>query len=377
MKTTISEKFKSHKMQINQIKSILGKNLDLRILLTTFLILGFASPSYCDDTKIQLSKKIFFENKSLGLITDIKYGKFNPNSKDELAIVGIKGVTFLDENNLSSKVTAFDGINHYVKIIDVESDGISEYENQGGGWQDVSLINHEGKTLWRYSAKERGEGSAPNDMASGDIALNGKYKFFVPLNPKGMSIFDKSNSVISYSALSGSSIKIANVDETKELEILLNDNQGKVLVYNYKGKVLKTVKSSAFINQFTLINLPKTRNPNIIFYDHKDKNNLWIVDLDGAQIAKLPTPEIYEGYRSRLHAMAVLINADKSEYLAVLMEFNRSNPIFFLYDENKNLVYRENMPEKCSSIYKKKSVNDNTENLLIGCEGKVFQYQVL
>jgi hypothetical protein len=102
------------------------------------------------------------------------------------------------------------------------------------------------------------------------------------------------------------------------------------------------------------------------------KNAIWILDTNAKVLAKFAAPNSGDLGEGR----AVLIKKDNNHKLATIVDFGTwHRSILYLHDLTGDLLYQEVLPESCPTITELLADKPNSK-LLIGCEGKVIEYQI-
>lgn len=98
-----------------------------------------------------------------------------------------------------------------------------------------------------------------------------------------------------------------------------------------------------------------------------------ILDANAKILAKFSAPnsgDLGEG-------KAVLIVNGSDRALATIVDFdNWQRSILYLHDLSGDLLYQEIIPESCPSIAVAPTEEAQSKRLVIGCEGKVIEYQI-
>jgi len=94
-----------------------------------------------------LTKRVLLEGADSGPVTDIAVQE-DP-ADGGMMVVGSRGALFLDAWGAVVSSVVFDARVDHVDVVDVEGDGVCEFMNRGSWAIPASLIDHEGKELWR------------------------------------------------------------------------------------------------------------------------------------------------------------------------------------------------------------------------------------
>jgi hypothetical protein len=334
-----------------------------------------------------LSKSLFIEDARLGTVMDIVRGEIDPHPGLEIGIVGhltkkekesmkvpYSGVTFfLDTENQIVSSIFFAEKTEWIDIVDVEGDGICEFMNRGGTVTPASLINHRGKEVWAYGKR------GVNDMAMGDLDGDGVPEFVVGfnarggvhlLNKDGKRKWKKPDSNVWH-------VEVVDTDQNGLLEIIHSNARGLMTIRNRDGEIIRRVKpGSGYFSKFSLCRWPTLKDREYVL--HWANNMVWIVDFAGETVTNFSLGKFANIRAYRIWGTPVRFLTDFPEYFAVLIMYRASwhRSMLYLYDPQGTIVYQELLPEWCKSIAVLPSDKSGREILLVGGEGKVWQYEV-
>ncbi len=318
-----------------------------------------------------ISKEIFIQDARLGTITDITLGQFDPSPGFEIGIVGSKGALLLDETiNVKSSIMFALRAGH-VDIIDVEGDNTCEYLDRGGGWQDVSLIDHKGNSVWTY-----GEMPGVDDLCAGDVDGDGVLEFVVGFNGGGgVRLLDKNGKEI-WEKPDGNvwHVELVDTDGDESLEIVHSNAAGQITVRDRQGKIISQAKPAPYFSDFSICRWPSKKDRKYALLAEDD--TIWILDFDGKAAAQFDAP--MAGTLGEARGVPIKIESDKPEYFAVIVEFGHwEKSILYIYSPDNVLVYQEIIPEACASIASLSLDVTGKETLLVGGNGKVWKYSII
>jgi hypothetical protein len=342
-----------------------------------------------------LSKSLYFQDTALGTISDIAWGEFDPSPGQELAIVGTQGALFLDDKAQVKSSVKFNVRAGHVIVVDVESDGISEYLDRGGGWQDVSLIDHKGNAIWTYDGHSRGLPGIDNIIA-GDMDHDGILEFVVGFNGRGgVRLLDR-NAKEQWTQPDGNvwHLEMVDVNADKNLEIVHSNAEGEITIRDKDGKIIHKAKPCCpYVASFSLCRWPNKKAQQSLLFARN--NDLFLFDFFGKFAAKFDAP-LSSAYNYSSHtrgvfdaplsgvyeydgdARGVSIQTDHAEYFAVVVNFSLlDRSVFYIYGPDQKLVYQEILPEECASITSLSLDSNGRETLLLGGQGKVWKYTLL
>jgi hypothetical protein len=319
-----------------------------------------------------ISKTLFIEKEQLGIISDIARGELDRNPGPEIGIVGTRGALIIDNANEEVALIPFTEKAGHVDMVDVEGDGECEFMNRGGGWQAVSLFNHQGNKLWSYSSSQ-----PPNDMAAGDLDGDGTVEFVVGLNADGgVHLLDKDGKKQWIKPDANVwHVELADSDQDGRPEIVHSNAAGQIRVRDRQGKILSQAKPSLYFSQFSLCKWPTLKDREYALnWDNKDKT-IKLFDFNGKMVKDFKAPGLARVVGA--WGLPVRLRTDEREYFAVLVELGRRwhRSILYVYDAMGTLVFQEIIAETCESIATFPSDKPGGEIILIGGEGKVWEYK--
>lgn len=315
-----------------------------------------------------LSKSVLVEDAQVGSVTDIAVGELDPSPGREIGVAGSGGALFLDEAaNVKSSV-ALGGRAVHVDIVDVEADGVCEFMNRGQWGCDASLFDHSGKTIWTY-----GGSPGVDDMAAGDLDGDGALEFVVGFNGGGGVHLLESDGKKQWTQPDGNvwHVETADTDGDGRLEIVHSNARGEIKVRDARGNTVKQGKPAAYFSHFSLCRWPGKQDRQYALLAEDD--TIWLFDFDGSSVQKFSAPEC--GTLGHARGVPVKLEANQPEYLAVVVEFSRwQRSILYVFAPDGKLVYQEVLPEACGSIAAMSVGKAASESILVGAEGKVWQF---
>lgn len=315
-----------------------------------------------------LTQSVFFESGSVGKVTDIVWGELDPKPGPELGIAGTDGAVFVDKSaSLRSSVSFGDNFDR-VSITDVEEDGVCEFINRGSWISKAALIDHKGRTVWRYGGR-----SGVDDMAAGDVDADGIKEFAVGFNGGGgVDLVDRDGKK-RWNKPDGNvwHVEMVDTDNDGRDEIIHSNAGGQITVRDAGGNIIQQSSPGPYFSSFSLVRFPTQTSRNYLLL--AEDNHTWLFDFDGTTVRKLPAPDC--GDLGDALGTPVTLVKGQPDYLAVLVEYeNWDRSILYLYDSKGKLVYQEVIAQDCAAITALPLDNSGTEALLIGAPGKVLKY---
>ena len=323
-------------------------------------------------------KKVFLSDRGIGEITDLYIRNKEAGDKLEIIVAGKNGVRFVDRQASIKNKIAFDKSATHVDVIDLGGGMPLEYLNRGGeGWQDSSLIDHSGKTLWTY-----GGFPGVDDMAAGDLDGDGKPEFVVGFNGDGgvHLVNHDGKKQWAISGINEWSVEIVDTDGDGAKEII-KLGSASVMIRGKDGKLMRQSKLELpnITGIFSLCYWPNDAGQKSIlttsFYPDK---LICIFGFDGKLLAKLDAPKCEAYPAARLWGTPVKLRDNEPEYFAVIADFGiLDRASLYVFNPERKLVYQEILPESCQSIAAVSLGDPNKESILVGGYGKILRYDLL
>jgi hypothetical protein len=341
----------------------------------------------------------------IGKVNDIAVGELDPHEGAEVAVAGSYGALVADVggNKLSQARYEFErkeiGAGAFktesaammlgdMSVIDIEGDGVCEYFGRGST-DGAAVFDHAGRRLWGYGEPEEADkSSSVRDVAAGDLDGDGTLEFVAGLEDnvelldrEGNSKWRQPTDRIYYQGA------VLDADGDGKNEFVHADGS-ELVIRDAAGRELKRVGTPFYLANFSALDAPGERRPVLASIED---GSLWLLRLDGTTAARydaplseltngerktpLGTPDTTDIYKSK--AAWVRFSADQPASLAVVgyyVAIDRS--MLYIYGADGKLSYQELLPEECGAIaVLPASEGGKAQELLVGCDGKVWRYK--
>lgn len=316
----------------------------------------------------EMTKKVFLEDKRLGAVTDIVF-RNNLNEKSGTTIlVGTMGALFTG-TELDAKFVPFEKKQDHVNSIRLNSQGDFGFMNRGAWCSDARVMDETGKLIWKYAAGENGIDDMVSDDLDGDglpeyaVGFNGGGGIHL-LNNQGKKLWEFRDGNVWH-------VEMADINGDGHKNIVHSNAGGQITVRDKQGKIVSKHKPEPYFSHFSLIRWPDASSPERLL--QVGGNAIWILDVNAKALAKFSAPnsgDLGEG-------KAVLIENGNNRTLATIVDFdNWQRSILYLHDLSGGLLYQEIIPESCPAIAVVPTADAQSKKLVIGCDGKVIEYQI-
>ena len=244
-----------------------------------------------------LQKSLFLERTELGDVQSISVEPSGPGADGFILVAGTKAAAFVTRTGEVQRLVRFQDEMTTPVPIDIEGDGTLEFMDRGGGWQPVSVVSHDGRTLWRYEGRDL---AAPNEMDAGDVDGDGLLEFVIGLNGSGGVLCLDRRGTTRWTAGGSNVFSVAildvDVDGTPEV---VHTTGGTIEVRDASGKVVGTLQPGFFI--FATVSWPDPGATRRLMGE--TRGQLQIVDPGGTVLARFDA----SGLRSDSPATPVLL----------------------------------------------------------------------
>lgn len=320
------------------------------------------------------AKKSFLADSRVSEITDMKLLKLSGNAAVKLGIAGQSGAIFTDRLGNSLKAVSFIKTRYSgVDLFPSAKKGTCQFRVRGSWSVPAALLDENGKELWSYGGSK---GLAPDDSAAGDLDGNGEMEFAVGFNggtgihlldSKGKKIWEKKDANVWH-------VEMADVSGHGPLQIVHSNAAGKLIVRDKDGNVLSEKKPEPYFSHFSLVHWPSqsSRSWPVV----QDNELLWILNFEGGSLAKYYLPKATK--YAEVVAVPFMLRGDKQPGLAALVygSYLSSGSNLYFYAADGRLLYHESSSEIWRSLLALPRVDGAEDTLLVGGNGRVWQYAV-
>ncbi|HEX9668394.1 MAG TPA: hypothetical protein VGC93_02815 [Thermoanaerobaculia bacterium] len=309
-----------------------------------------------------LTKSEFLRDRRPGVISDISV------QDAEIWFAGSLGALVTDPAGAVRSSTPFEQPSELVEMIDVEGDGIVEFLNRGGGWQDVFLLDHEGQVIWTYGGRP-----SVNGIAAGHLDGDGMLDFVAGFNGDGgvRRINRSAKPVWKESDGNVWHVEIVPKPDGTGGEIVHSNARGEIKIRSAGGKLVACTRPRAYFSDFSLCPWPDRAGQNHLLSAEDDA--IWLHTSRGVLVRRFDAPQTGELGEAR--GLPVVLPGDARAGLAVVVDFDLwDRSILYLYDSRGGLRYQEILAGRGTSLVHLPA--EAGEAFLLGGDGRVHLYKV-
>lgn len=317
-----------------------------------------------------LQKKVILDDSRLDDIRSITVRSDEPG----FIFVGTGGIAWTNPQGEVTKwqefpVVPFSGMMSNPRLLDVDGDGSLEVFDQGGvGWSEARITDLSGKTKWAFPKKW-----GMNGATSGHLDADGKLDFVAAYNGGGgVSRFDNTGKLL-WNVSDGNvwHIELLDVMGDATPEIIHSNAGGELVVRDATGTVLRKSNPPGYFSSFSVCKWPSPTTDSLV---SSDAGHLYLTDRDGTS-RTLPAPHV-AGHGDPL-AARVKLPGRASAVLAVGITYSLwDRSILLIYDDAEVLIYEEILDQPINSLATRRTGAGEDESLLIGSDGKVWEFSV-
>jgi len=337
-----------------------------------------------EGTMHTLTKKLFYENRDLNLIREMKVGKFGMD-KTGLMVVGGSGACLLTLEGQPVRCITYKSLNlSSVQVIELPKQNTYAFV-AGGLWGGPAAVvmDSEGKVKWRYDAKFKAMGApAVIDLGASDERVVAMFE-----REHGLLFFDLDNGkLLSVSQPSAKlrSLRAIDFDGDGRKELLANDTTDRLIAITSSGEVVMPTESQVFtfaVTQTEPPNIVTTPDiarqmvaPNVVA---TKSGKMFVYDRKFQRVASWDAPHPYPGtsYLSLVAAEPLGPPNQRSGLVSLFTGTGswRKTPLFVHTWEGR-LIYEELPEDDYLSVLPLLSAEQGTVSFLVGGRGRVWRY---
>jgi hypothetical protein len=234
-----------------------------------------------------LQKSLFLEKTELGDVRSISVETFGPGADVLIIVAGTKAAAFVTTTGEVQRLVRFQDEMMTPVPIDIEGDGTLEFMDRGGGWQPVSVVSHDGRTLWRYEGRDL---AAPNEMDAGDVDGDGLLEFVIGLNGSGGVVCCDHRGTTRWTAGGSNVFSVALLDvDADGMTEVVHTTGSTIAVRDASGKVVATLRPGFCI--FATVSWPDPGATRRLMGEAHGQ--LQIVDPGGTVLARFDASDLW------------------------------------------------------------------------------------
>lgn len=318
----------------------------------------------------------FYTNERLGNISQIRVGWPADREGADIVVVGSRGADFIDlASQIKKQIQFSTNQNTSVTVARTSAAGGYGYLTRDESWTaPAMLFDEEGQLRWR----SKGPWSGVDDSAPGDVLGDGKLSVVIGFNGGGgIALLDgQGHSVWNKREGNVWHVETLDIEGNGREEILHSNAKGQLLVRDAKGKLIAQYLPGSYVSWFAITRWGDEPKPTHILVPTKRRREgcctpvFVVLDAHGKIVAERESP--LGSVLNRTAATPVRFGKH-DDYFAILQNnFARGRSMVLLYDKDGQIVYQEVLGESCLGLAVV-PIKD-AERLLVGCEGKIWQY---
>jgi hypothetical protein len=308
-----------------------------------------------------VTKTRFLRDSRPGVISDIAVRDAG------VWLVGSQGALVTDRLGKARSFTAFERPGGLVEMVDVEGDGISEFLNRGGGWQEGFLLDRKGRVVWTY-----GGHPAINDITAGDLDGDGLLDFVAGFNGGGgVRRIDRSARPL-WRKSDGNVWRVEIVPKPAGTggEIVHSNAGGEIKIRGADGNLVKCVRPESYFADFSLCRWPDPTGRDHLLYAEDDA--IWLYTTRGVLVKRFAAP--HAGELGDARGTPVTLPGGGGSALAVVVDFSSwERSVLYIYGPEGGLKYQEVLAGHGASIAE---VPAEAGAFLVGGDGVAHLYRM-
>lgn len=313
-------------------------------------------------------KEQFLTNDKLTEVESIT--RETSDGTKKLIIIGETGALYATSNAKQDVFIPFDKRVGETIPVDIDRNGIFGFMNRGGGWQPVSLLDANGKTLWIFPSKDSLLAAA-DSMAAGDLNRDGRLEFVVGMNAGGgLHVLDVTGKEI-WKKGAGNVFSVEVLDKIPAPTILHSDAGRGIVVRNSDGEEIKTIKNCGDGHFSFLDQSDASSKPLLVCEDH----GLRLVDLDDQIVKELKLPGDGHAPKGTLVYFNGPNNPPFYAFVRTVQATGRRSDLT-IFDNNGTIIYHEKIEASCLAISPLNEEDKGVDALLVGENSRVWRYRM-
>ncbi|HLF48083.1 MAG TPA: VCBS repeat-containing protein [Methylomirabilota bacterium] len=318
-----------------------------------------------------LTKTSALSEPGLGSVTAIALLAGLAGTGDSLVAAGTEGAVVLDLGWAPRRRVTFEGCAAHVDVIPPAPTRPLRFLNRGSWSCSTSLLDQDGRALWRYGG--RGSGGGVDDAVAGDLDGDGTLGVVVGFNGSGgVHRLDVSGKKL-WSQPDGNvwRVELVDLDGSGRPVIVHSNASGQLTIRDRAGRVVRRERPAVYLSHFALTRWPGRDGP-VRILEISDRG-LWLFDFNGNIAWQLGAPLASRTLRPR--GAPVRLGAGQPEYFAAVAAWGAwRRSVLWVYTRSGSLRYQEVLPEACAAIAAMPDAESGADALLLGCEGKIWRY---
>jgi hypothetical protein len=317
----------------------------------------------------------FYTSEHLGNISQIRVGWPADREGADIAVVGSRGADFIDlASQIKKQIQFSTNQRGSVTVARTSAAGGYGYLTRDESWTaPAMLFDEEGQLRWRSNSAWGVDDSAPGDVL-GDgklsvvIGFNGSGGIAL-LDGQGQSVWRKKEGNVWH-------VETLDIKGNGREEILHSNASGQLLVRGAKGELIAQYLPGVYVSWFAITRWGDESKPTHILVPTTQRREgcctpvFVVLDAHGKTVAERESP--LGDVLNRTAATPVRFGKH-DDYFAILQNnFARGRSMLLLYGKDGEIVYQEILGESCLGLAAV-PIKD-AERLLVGCEGKIWEY---
>jgi len=312
-----------------------------------------------------LAKRVVYEQPALLRVSEITRREQAATADFEWVVVGEGGAAFLGEDFQPRRTVRFSGFPLAPAMaVDLGGDGSTEFLSRSSFQSNVVLFDTNGKIRSSYEMP-----ALVKIAAAGDVDGDGAAEIAVGfggdtgvhlLSAEGRKLWEQPDGNVWH-------VEMADINDDGRAEILHSNAGGNLRIRDAAGSILHDYDLDVYVGDFSLTRWGgEAKSKHLLtLYD----GFIYVVGFDGNIVARLEAP----GSERMGDAYGTTVRLPNgTRYYAALLSYFWDRAVLYVYDAEGRLVYHEVVGEKCGAVAAIPA--GAAERLLVGCQGKVWEY---